>query len=290
MGCWLAAYPRLVFLDDAHTLYITIRSRLNLNSPSRFLRFWYDRGCDETGDCINSIIAWFFVGGPLLFTLASLVVNNIIIFVYVKKTLQVTGRRGQVQIRRVATQGFLYVGACFISYIPAFILRLMGSRGHRLSTEADVYDILVLQSSLLPLQGFLNMLIYIRPVYLRLRHAGTSRWMAIRGACLEADIQKFISEAIQSAAADPVESKKESLPPDKSRPEHGTTNDQIKDTASGTDDDFEVSFGDDLTEKDSGSSKSDGVEKNTTSTATQQPTKSILKKKVVRVDMNGSIP
>lgn len=236
-----------------------IATKLDLSlSPS-----WYDRGCDKTGGCLNSIIAWFFVGGPLLFTIASLVVNNIIIFVYVKKSLQVTGR-GKAQIRRVATQGFLYVGACFISYIPAFVLRLMGSRGHRLSTEADVYGILVLQSALLPLQGFLNMLIYIRPMYFRLRHAGTSRWMAIRGACLEPDIHKFISETIPSSAPAPLESKDESSPDNTGSPVH---------SASGTDD---------------GSSETDGVVEEKTTTTTQQPNKSILTKSSLRMDMDGS--
>ncbi|CAJ1937822.1 unnamed protein product [Cylindrotheca closterium] len=148
----------------------------------------------------------------------------------------------------------------------------MGSRGHRLSTEADVYEILVLQSSLLPLQGFLNMLIYIRPMYLRLRQAGASRSMAIRGACLEPDIPKFISEVVPSLAPVPEVSKDESSPDD------DDTGSPAR-SASGTDD---------------GSSEADGVDgaveetEIPTTSIHLQPTKSILKKSSMRVDMDGS--
>jgi hypothetical protein len=88
--------------------------------------------------------------------------------------------------------------------------------------------------------------------------------MAIRGACLEPDIHKFISETIPSSAPAPLESKDESSPDNTGSPVH---------SASGTDD---------------GSSETDGVVEEKTTTTTQQPNKSILTKSSLRMDMDGS--
>ncbi|CAJ1937820.1 unnamed protein product [Cylindrotheca closterium] len=119
-------------------------------------------------------------------------------------------------------------------------------------------------------QGFL-------PMYLQLRHAGVSRGMAIRGACLEPDIPKLISEKISSSApADPVVTRPTKIESstDNNRPVHDSFNDErIED--SGTDD---------------GSSKTDGVVIHTPTTVTLQPVrKSILKTPSARVGMDGSI-
>lgn len=163
------------------------------------------QGCDLTGDCLNKAIAWVFVGLPLVFTFVSLIVNNIVIVCHVRSALRVGGgshtRAQLVQIRRVATQGFLYVGAFFICYLPAFLVRILGGQGYWLSKEADIYSILILQAGLLPLQGFFNMLIYVRPVFLRLKKAGASNWMALKGSILEPDIPKFISEKLQDSTS-----------------------------------------------------------------------------------------
>jgi hypothetical protein len=157
----------------------------------------FPKECVVTGGCLTEYIGWICGGFPLLFTFFSLAINNLVIFCHVKKTLRIGRSHTPAQeahIRRVATQGFLYVATFFISYSPQLIIRILGgSFGYRSSKEADIFGLLVLNSFLLPLQGFFNMFVYTRPNFLRLKSAGASNWMAMRGSCLEPNIHRFTS-------------------------------------------------------------------------------------------------
>jgi len=185
LGCWVAAFPE---------------------------------GCDETGNCIGAYIAWAFGGVPFLFTFLSLLINNIVITIYVRRALRVERRRGhstksqRIQIRRVATRGFLYVVAFWLCSLPYFVVRLLGGEGYRRSKEADIYGILLLQASLTPLQGFFNMVIYIHPVFIRLKCAGASNWVALRGVLSEREISKLIPEVVKITTPGDIDSSGGNIP------------------------------------------------------------------------------
>jgi hypothetical protein len=101
--------------------------------------------------------------------------------------------RQQAHVREVASQGFLYVATFFISYTPAFILRILDGIGRGTSDEDDMYALLILNASLLPLQGFFNMFVHTRPSYFRFRAAYPDlSWVwALRQACFDNDIPRY---------------------------------------------------------------------------------------------------
>lgn len=129
----------------------------------------YPEDCEETDSCRGTPIGWIFGGLPFLFTFFSLPINNIVIFLHVRRSLGMTSyvesaRRTQreedqrIRVREVASQGFLYVFSFFICYTPAFIIRVLEGIGLNGEKEADIFPVLLLNSFLLPLQGFLNVL------------------------------------------------------------------------------------------------------------------------------------
>lgn len=255
--------------------------------------------CSETGrHCFIDVIGWLFAGIPLFITFVILVVNNIVIVFHVRSKLRIEGqgrtRTQQIQIRRVATQGFLYVGAFFATYFAAVVVRFAASRGGaRLSDEADMYNTLILQSALVPLQGFFNMLIYVRPTYMQLRHAGTSRWMAIRGAFLVSDLPKFLSEGAPSSPA-PSQTQSSRVQSNESvdeNPKDDPSN-HTDDNQGETDEDG--GSGDDFVDEDF-LMVEDFVESERFATTTlpdssSQPAKPILKSKTsTRINMDGSL-
>lgn len=73
------------------------------------------------------------------------------------------------RVREVATQSFLYVAAFFVTYLPGVSLRILESFGFRPADEDKVYFLVVVAHICLPLIGFFNLMIYIRPRYLRTR-------------------------------------------------------------------------------------------------------------------------
>lgn len=62
--------------------------------------------------------------------------------------------RQQAHIREVASQGFLYVACFFVSFTPAFIVRVLDSIGFSSSDEDALFPLLVASAILLPLQGY----------------------------------------------------------------------------------------------------------------------------------------
>lgn len=101
--------------------------------------------------------------------------------------------RQQAQVKEVATQGFLYVATFFLSYTPAFAVRLMDGLGMGASQESQIYPLLVLNAFLLPLQGFFNMFVHTRPSYFRFRAAYPefSRSWAMSHALFDKDIPRY---------------------------------------------------------------------------------------------------
>lgn len=64
----------------------------------------------------------------------------------------------RMRVREVAQQGFMYVAFFYVAYTPAFVIRVLEGMGMNGEKEADIYWVLILNSALLPLQGWFNLL------------------------------------------------------------------------------------------------------------------------------------
>lgn len=162
----------------------------------------FPENCEQIdpNTCTSHYYGWIMAALPSLFVLLSLIVNNIIIVLYVRRKLDPNrvyeterAERQATQIREVATQGYLYVGTFMISYWATLVVRAMESIGYTYEHEADLYIILLMNAFFQPLQGFFNMLVYNKPNYLRVRIAypDISRFEAIRIACFHPDIPRL---------------------------------------------------------------------------------------------------
>jgi hypothetical protein len=76
--------------------------------------------------------------------------------------------RQKKRLKEVAVQAFLYVGGFLLTQLPVMIVGIMAT-GRELSPadEAELFPFLMLRAILWPLQGFWNLLIFIRPAYIR---------------------------------------------------------------------------------------------------------------------------
>jgi hypothetical protein len=187
----------------------------------------FPKGCEaDPKTCTSPQIGWAFGAGPLLITLIALFTNNMIIYFHVKNklgqntntnnnnnnnNLKAEGltseqarqlpslqhldraRQHERHIREVATQGFLYVVTFFCTYTPSQILRGIEAYTPLPVSESPIFTLLLLNSILLPLQGFFNMFVYNRPNYTRIRMAypELSALWAIQMACLDPDIPRL---------------------------------------------------------------------------------------------------
>jgi hypothetical protein len=161
----------------------------------------YPEGCgdaaEDAEECKSPLIGWVFGGLPIALILLCIAMNNCVIYLYVRRTINrgrrrssfvTTGQDSQTKrIRAVATQAFLYVGAFLMTYLWGVVLKIMESGSYDAQDEATVFPILVLQATMLPLTGFFNLCIYVRPRYMRCRSDFPleSRWWAVRRALYE---------------------------------------------------------------------------------------------------------
>ena len=184
----------------------------------------YPRGCYENDnvDCIGHYFGWIFTGLPGLATLMLVIINNLVIYFHVRRVLSArptaagtndptsSGRprnlttirddiRYKAHIKEVASQGILYVMSFLLCFSCHFVLRVLESSGFQADTrEGEVFWLLVLDSILRPLQGFINCLVYTRPNYIRLRNAFPDQpmlWLMMK-ACREVDIPKLQTSSL----------------------------------------------------------------------------------------------
>eukprot|EP00980_Cylindrotheca_fusiformis_P020398 scaffold7423_cov122-Cylindrotheca_fusiformis.AAC.2 len=194
----------------------------------------YPRNCGHepgnTGeDCLSSRFGWIFIGYPYIFILAALAINNLSIYLFVKRQTRPSLRemkeqsstdqseqyldefksmilddsgtfnesqqkqrkstflpmhrrndtvnRQKDQLRRlrlVSSQAFLFVANYLLvvcwSGILAIVEQQAETREEELAASVKLYPLMALNAIFLPLQGFFNMLVYIRPTYLKWRH------------------------------------------------------------------------------------------------------------------------
>lgn len=131
----------------------------------------YPENCDEKGNCVSSFIGLAFAGVWLVLVFFGLPISNLIIYLHVRKTMKKTQTKNsevevssdwdEIQnerVREVAQQGFLYVIFFYVAYSPVFVIRMLDGFGMDREDEASIYWLLILYSTLLPLQGWFNLL------------------------------------------------------------------------------------------------------------------------------------
>ena len=156
----------------------------------------YPEGCtdDPNLTCYGQIFGWIFAGAPMLLVLGFLIVSNIAIYCEVRASVETSGRyadgaRQQAQkTKQVGSQATLYAMTFFNTVVWQVAIR--GIEATELvtrETESDMFWVLVLASLFYPLQGFWNLLLYIKPVYTRNRKRNPSLsrracfWKALQG-------------------------------------------------------------------------------------------------------------
>lgn len=147
----------------------------------------------EAGECNAHIVAYLFVGLPLFASFVGLVINNTVIFIYVRKVIRKTYRVALNQemqserVQQVAIQAFLYVAAYLGTYSWSVALRILESQGFTRQDEPRLFPMLLLQAVFIPSTGIFNLMIYLRRKYIlsRKNNPHASRTRALQAAMME---------------------------------------------------------------------------------------------------------
>jgi len=151
----------------------------------------------------DPLVGYILGGIPVAITLLALIINNIVIYAFVRKTIQSiessefsAGPTLEVTKRlkkEAATQGFLYVASFFGTVIPLVTIQILGGFGYTSDDQGKIYPLLVLNSIVLPLQGFFNVYIYLRPTYNRFRAADPDKsiYCILQQALFDPNIPKL---------------------------------------------------------------------------------------------------
>lgn len=161
----------------------------------------------EQEPCASILIGYLYLGLPVLFSGLSIIFNNLVIGCYVwahQKPIRSSSRsrttnsfsstslddtatntdhvthhqsqgRNMHQLRRlqlVSSQAFLFVACYLICNVwigTLGIVEAMTPNENEPQLMQNMHGIMVINSIFAPLQGFLNMLVYIRPKYLKNR-------------------------------------------------------------------------------------------------------------------------
>jgi hypothetical protein len=128
----------------------------------------YPRGCnEESGDCRNEMIFWFFGGAWIIFVMLSVIVINLAIFWHVRyqnrrvRRNSLSSERQAQRTNEVALQAFLYVAGFGGTFVWVFILKILEILSFNESDHNAIFPILVLHSLFIPLAGFFNLCIYL---------------------------------------------------------------------------------------------------------------------------------
>ena len=195
------------------------------------------------------LVSYVYAGIPVLVTYLSLIINNIVIYAYLRKSLLTAPLQSkyftttsddeddecndividtnididlshlsvvetedfvslamvQRQLtKEAATQGLLYVVSFLLTATPVFVIQVLdGSFAFEEDDQGRIYPLLVMNAMLMPLQGFFNVFIYVRPTYSRFRaaNADKSRWNVLKQALFDPNIPKMTSAARGSSSA-----------------------------------------------------------------------------------------
>jgi hypothetical protein len=198
-----------------------------------YLFGWYaEQDLSMTCWAAEPIVGYIFGGVPMVAVFLAILVNNIVIYAFVRRSLlvddsQLPTKQPSVQFsdpelqppqdfpgltstqkrlrREAATQGFLYVASFFITSTPLFVIQIMGgASGYTKEDQGKIYWLLALNCVVLPLQGLFNVFIYVRPTYTRFhnKYPTEAKLQVLKHALFDPKIPKLISPSAASASAD----------------------------------------------------------------------------------------
>ena len=175
------------------------------------------KGCEG---CWGVLVAYVFGAPSTIFTLLAVVINNIVIYIFVRRNLHssppsstagsseidLTDVEGSSEIlspqrlskqnrlrKEAAVQGFLYVTTFMLTFLPAFVIQVIeGMVEYGAENLQQLFPLLVFNSIFLPLQGFFNVFIYVRPSYNRFReaHPSESRLSILKQSLFDPNIPR----------------------------------------------------------------------------------------------------
>jgi hypothetical protein len=130
---------------------------------------WYSDDCTYT----DPLIQWIVRGFPAIFICLSLILNNIMIYAIVRHLTMV-----QTRLKREATTlMFLYLACFFVTISPSFVKEILLT--YTSNDAGTLYPLTLLEAIVLPLQGFFNFFIFIKPSYTRFRAVNPNKQMRL---------------------------------------------------------------------------------------------------------------
>jgi len=163
---------------------------------------WYEVG---SGCWISDpTIKWIVAGIPTLFTYLSLIFNNMVIYAVLRKSLRSSEPAQKRLMREATTLMFLYVGCFFVTISPQLVLHILEDFFDYTNNDyGNIYPLLVLSAMTMPLQGFFNVFIYIKPAYTRFRAADPNKsiYFVLRQALFNPKVPQLTFLGDQSAAS-----------------------------------------------------------------------------------------
>jgi len=162
---------------------------------------WYAM---NTGCWISDpTIKWIVAGIPTFFTCLSLIINNIVIYAILRKTLRSSAPVQKRLMREATTLMFLYVGCFFVTISPKILLEILEDFfGYTHYDYGKIFPLMVLNAASLPLQGFFNVFIYLKPTYTRFRSANPSQsiYFVVHSSLFNPEVPQLSLAGDQSAS------------------------------------------------------------------------------------------
>jgi len=241
-NCLLSYYFTLTVLSQARRQNLVKKCELWLHLSVIFFPItaimglylgYYD---DETCYYKNRTIVWI-AGIPIIFTILSLITNNIVIYVVVRKSLQYSEHSAGLTLaekrlkREAMTLMYLYVTCFLVTISPSLIEELLVTFsdhtivGHTIN-DSRFFPLAILEAILLPLQGFFNFFIYIKPMYTRFRAANPNKSVSfvVHQALFDPNVpQSTISDSQPTSTTGAIISDN-NLEEDTSNPNHALFN------------------------------------------------------------------
>lgn len=183
-NCILSFYFMLTILSQVRRKNFVRKSELWLHLSGIFFpiaaimglrRGWY--GEKDLGTAcwiVDPAIEWIVAGLPSFVTLFAVLINSIVIYALVRKSLR-SSQHERLK-REARTLMFLYVGFFFVTVAPTIAISVLDIHfGYSNDNAEKIYPLSILQSIFMPLQGFFNVFIFFKPTYARFRAAHPDR-------------------------------------------------------------------------------------------------------------------
>ena len=130
---------------------------------------------------------WIATAVPMAITMTGVIIGQIMIYRHCRQVLHRAAERSlhtaenkHERLKSIAWQSVSYVAVFLLVNLWPTIVRILDNQG--VGTEASLYPLLVLQAIFLPIQGFGNCAIYVRPRFQRqrLRYPEESFWQSLK--------------------------------------------------------------------------------------------------------------